>query len=206
MDHRSSFEVLPKLLVAVFCFCSLAAAQAWYQDTQEEVRNLGWLMSRKPDPSDVLLTSLDTILHDREICCGEDSALGNSASAADPGSLKDVASKIAGRHLLSDGRPILVEAEYLTPEQVSAGHMVQMFKDQHAALMLWNSHLYVVHGIVYFWAGSNAPEGGSVYVVIRKFLLWDTRYSDSRRQLEFNRETDDPSQVQGLLFVRFTQQ
>jgi hypothetical protein len=37
--------------------------------------------------------------------------------------------------------------------------------------------------------------------VIHKFLLWDTRYSDSRREVVFNRETDDLGKVDGFLFV-----
>ena len=36
---------------------------------------------------------------------------------------------------------------------------------------------------------------------IHKFLLLDTRYSDSRRKVVFNRETDDWSKVQGMLRV-----
>ena len=150
---------------------------------------------------DVLLTSLDTVFHDREVCCGKDSALEDSAQAADPNSLKDVASKLQGRHLLSDGRPIMVTAEYLAPEAINSGHLITMIKNQRAALMEWNFHLYVVHGVVYIWIWAGGDEGGRPLTEIHKFLLWDTRYSDGRRNVVFDRTIDDPKNVQGLLFL-----
>jgi len=74
--------------------------------------------------------------------------------------------------------------------------------NQHAPLMEWNSHVYVVHGLVYLWIANYSPDtGASPTTVIHKFLLWDTRYSDSRREVVFNRDTDDPNTIQGLLFV-----
>jgi hypothetical protein len=190
---------LAALCIALYCF---AYGQVLNQDEEIQVRNLPSLMARSHEPSDVLLTSLDTVIHDRDICCGKDSAIQDSALAADPKSLKDVASKLDGRHLLSDGRPIKVTAEYLRPDQVNSGHLISMILDQHAPLMEWNSHLYVVHGIVYLWTESGDPTTGTVKMtVIRKFLLWDVRYSDSRREVVFDRNTDDASKVQGLLFV-----
>jgi hypothetical protein len=193
---------LLRLLLFCFACCCFAQGQILYTDQEVQVHNLPSLMARSHDTSDVLLTSLDTVLHDREICCGKDSALADSAQAADPESLKDVAAKLDGRHLLSDGRPVVVKATYLTPDAVNSGLLITWFLNQHAALMQWNSHLYVVHGIVYLWTANETPEGSAQSgTVIRKFLLWDTRYSDSRREAVFNRDTDDLSKVQGLLFV-----
>jgi hypothetical protein len=187
------------------CFLGMgcaAHAQVLYQDQEILVHDLPSLMARSPHSPDVLLTSLDTVIHDREICCGKDSALEDSAAAADPKSLKDVADKLQGRHLLSDGRPIMVSATYLTPDAVSSGLLITWFQNQHAALMQWNSRVYVVHGIVYMWTANATPEGSAQDgTVIHKFLLWDVRYSDSRREVVFNRETDDLGKVQGFLFV-----
>lgn len=199
---RCCVWILAKLVVSLFTVCAFAQGQLLYQDQEIRVHDLPSLMARSHSPSNVLLTSLDTVFHDRDICCGKDSALEDSAQAADPKSLKDVASKLDGRHLLSDGRPIKVTTEYLPPDQVSAGHLIAMMTNQRAPLLLWNSHLYVVHGLVYVWTSSYNPDtGGSLVTVIHKFLLWDTRYSDSRREVIFNRDSDDPNSVQGLLFV-----
>lgn len=198
------FSILGKLAFAGFALSSLAFAQILYQDQEVEVHDLPSLMARTPHSSDVFLTSVDTVLHDREICCGKDSALEDSAAAADPKSLKDAASRLQGRHLLSDGRPIMVNATYLTPDAVNSGLLITWFQNQHAALVQWNSRVYVVHGIVYFWNASGvSPDGSGGYegTVIHKFLLWDTRYSDSRREVVFNRDTDDLNNVQGFLFL-----
>ncbi len=108
------------LVLSCLVAVSASHAQTYFPEQTVRVHGLHSVMARSHDPSDVLLTSLDTILNDREVCCGKDSALEGSALAADPKSLKDIASKLQGRHLLSDGRPIMVTTEYLTPDAVTA--------------------------------------------------------------------------------------
>jgi hypothetical protein len=200
--YGSTSWTLTKLVVLGLAGCGFAHAQILYQDQEIQVHDLPSLTARTPHSADVMLASLDTVLHDHEICCGKDSALEDSAGAADPKSLKDVASKLQGRHLPGDGRPIMVTATYSTPDAVNSGLLISWFLNQHAALMRWNSHVYVVHGIVYIWiATSNGESGTSESTAIHKFLLWDTRFSDSRREVVFNRDTDDLSKVEGFLFV-----
>lgn len=201
---RFTFWTCIRLVVPCVALCCFAHGQILNQDQEIQVHNLPSLMARSHDPSDVLLTSLDTVFHDRVICCGRDSALEDSSLAADPTSLKDVARKLDGRHLLGDGRPIIVKAEYVSPEAMNAASLVSAILNQHAALIDWNSHLYVVHGVVFFWSayGGGGDQGYTPMTVIHKFLLWDTRYSDSRREVVFNRDTDDVSKIQGLLFLQ----
>jgi len=175
-----------------------------YTDLEVRVSGLPSLMARSHDPADVLATSLDTILHDRSICCGRNSALQDSVERADPLSLKDVASKLQGRHLLSDGRPITVTAEFWPLEAVDALRILNALKSKRALLIVWDSHLYVIDGMIYRWVQYSADNGP--YTVIRKLRLLDTRYSDSQREVEFNRETDDPGKVQGCLTVTWAPQ
>jgi len=113
--------------------------------------------------------------------------------------LKDIASKLDGRHLLSDGRVIMVTTEFLTPDQVNAGHLIYMMAGDHAPLMMWNSRVYVVDGINY---AENSDNDGGIQYVTHKFQLEDVRFSDSRRLVTFDRLTEDLSKVQGLLFVQ----
>jgi hypothetical protein len=143
---------------------------------------------------------LEIIFNDKEVCCGKNSALEDSVQSSDPKSLKDIASKLQGRHLLSDGRPITVTTEYLTPDQVNAGHLIYMIAANHAPLMMWNSHLYVVYGVTYVETVDNSD--GSIAYAVHKFLLQDVRFSDSRRSVSFDRLTEDPTKVQGVLFLQ----
>jgi hypothetical protein len=168
------------------------------------VAGLRALMARSQAPSDVLLTSLDTILHDRNVCCGKDSALEDSVETVDPESLRDIVAKLQGRHLLSDGRPIMVKAVYIEPQALNSGLLIATLRDKHALLLQWNSHLYVCYGVTYV-KDYNAKTGAELDT-INKFLLLDTRYSDSRRKVVFNRETDDWSKVQGVLWLAAEQQ
>lgn len=198
--------VLLRFLVFVACTTLHCAAngQQMYTDLEARVSGLPSLMAKSHDLADVLPTSLDTILHDRSICCGRDSALEDSVVKADPLSLKDVASKLEGRHLLGDGRPISVKAEFWPIEAVDGLRIVNTLNDKHALLMSWNAHLFVVYGVVYRWVDYSADSGP--YCVLRRLLLLDTRFSDSRRAVEYNRETDDPAKVQGFLLVTYAAQ
>ncbi len=155
------------------------------------------LMARSHDPADVLRTSLDTIIHDRGVCCGKDSALEDSVEKADPLSLKDLAAKLQGRHLLSDGRPIMVTADFIEPTAINAGVLIAVLRDKHALLFEWNSNLYVCYGVTYL-RDFDYSTGGEADT-IQKLLLRDTRYSDSRREQVFDRATDEASKIEGML-------
>jgi hypothetical protein len=146
---------------------------------------------------DVLLAAMATIVHDKSVCCDQDSALADDVARADPLSLKDVADKLQGRHLLSDGRPIMATAEYFDPATVNGSTLINTLRDQHAMLFEWHSHVYVCYGVTY--RRDYDPVTGAVLNTILKFHLLDTRHSDSRRKVIFNRETDEWSKVQGLM-------
>jgi hypothetical protein len=45
-------------------------------------------------------------------------------------------------------------------------------------------------------------SSGSTADAVHKFLLQDARYSDARRQVTYDRLTEDASKVQGLLFLQ----
>lgn len=195
--------LLGQILICCFINCLVpcfAHGQITYPEQEVRVHNLPMLTAQSPHSRYVLATSLEIVFHDKEVCCGKDSALDDSLQAADPKSLKDINSKVQGKHLLSDGRSILVTTEYMTPDQVTAGHVVLMILNQHAPLMMWNSRLYVVCGVTYV-EDADYSTGGIVYV-IHKYLLQDVRFSDSRREVSFDRVTEDPSKVQGLLFLQ----
>jgi len=191
-------------LIALFSFPSFANGQETgptiYLPNQEiHVGDLPALTAQSHDATAVLQASVETILHDKDLCCGKDSALGDAVAAADPRSLKDVAVKLQGRHLLSDGRPIKVSAEFVPAASINSGVVIQSLRDKHAMLLQWNSRIYVLHGTAYDET-ADYNSFGLIYA-IRKLLLWDLRYSDERRELSFNRETDDLGKVQGMLLL-----
>ena len=195
--YRGALRSLTEIFI-LFTLIPFSYGQADYQDREVRVHHLRALMAVSSDPAVVLATSLYTILDNKDVCCGRDSAMEDSLMAADPASLKDVARKLEGKHRLSDGRPIKVTTEYLPRDQANGGHLIQMIHDQHPALMQWKANLYVVHGAVYYLA---ANDTGGTYAALRRLLLWDTRYSDARRQVTFTIGTDDISMIDGFLFV-----
>jgi len=187
-------------LISCLALCDFAAGQELYPGQEVRVHDLPSVTARTTHASDVLAASLEIIFHDKDVCCGKNSALDDSLQATDPKSLKDIAAKLQGRHLLGDGHPIMVTVEYLTPEQVNARHLITMLTDNHAALMIWDSHLYIVEGLTYVETADRSV--GDVEYFTHKFLLQDARFSDSRREVTFDRLTDDASKVQGLLFLQ----
>jgi hypothetical protein len=194
--------LLPATCVVASCLaaCCFAYGQVSYPDQEVRVHDLPSLTARSKDASDVLAASLEIVFHDKEACCGKDSALEESVQSSDPKSLKDIANKLQGRHLLSDGRPIMVTVEYLKPDQVNGGHLIYMLTKKQAPLMMWNAHLYIVDGITY--VEDVAAKPGGIRYMIHKFLLQDARFSDSRRGVYFDRVTEDAGNVQGLLFLQ----
>jgi hypothetical protein len=201
---RSAFcllaESVPALCLALCCLAY--GQQVAYPEQEIRVNDLPALTARSPHAADVLATSLEILFNDKAVCCGKNSALEDSIESADPKSLKDIANKLQGRHLLSDGRAIMVTTEYLTPDEVNAGHLITMIRNQRAALMMWNSRVYVLSGVTY--VGTVDYSTNATEYAVHKFLLQDVRFSDSRRAVTFDRLTEDASKVQGLLFVQAT--
>jgi hypothetical protein len=74
-----------------------------------------------------------------------------------------------------------------------------MLRKKRAPLMMWNSHLYVVAGVTYV---ETVDDSGGIAYAVHKFLLGDVRFSDSRREISFDRVTEDAGRVQGLLFLQ----
>jgi hypothetical protein len=203
---RSAFLLSARCVVAS-CLAVGSFAygqQVAYPGRDIRVHDLPSLTARSTHAPDVLATSLEILFNDKEVCCGKNPALEDSVQSTDPKSLKDIASKLQGRHLLSDGRPIMVTTEYLIRDQVNAGHLIYMIKHAHAPLMMWNSHLYVVNGITYVETIDSSDS--SIAYAVHKFLLQDVRFTDSRRAVSFDRLTEDAGKVQGLLFVQAAEQ
>jgi hypothetical protein len=192
-------DCAPALCLALCC-CLAYGLQVAYPEQEVRVNDLPSLTARSPHAADVLATSLEILFNDKEVCCGKNSALEDSLESADPKSLKDIASKLQGRHLLSDGRAITVTTEYLTPDQVNAGHLIAMIRTKRAALMMWNSRVYVLYGVTY--VGTVDYPASEIAYAVHKFFLQDVRFSDSRRAFSFDRLTEDASKVQGVLFVQ----
>jgi len=70
------------------------------------IANLPSLTASSLNPTAVLATSLETIIHDKDVCCGKDSGLEDAVLSGS--SLRDLSAKVEGKHVLSDGLPINV--------------------------------------------------------------------------------------------------
>jgi len=86
-------------------------------------------------------TSLETIIPDRSVCCGKDSALEHSLQRTDPMGVKEVATKLQGRHLLSNRRAIEITAEYADRSAVDSSKLISTLEHQQAPPMERNPHL-----------------------------------------------------------------
>lgn len=161
------------MVASCLALCCHAYGQASYEQ-EIHVHDLPSVTARSTHASDVPAVSLEIVFNDKDVCCGKNSALEDSVPSCDPKSLKDIGSKLQGRHLLSDGRAVTVTAEYLTPDQLSAGHLIYMLAANHAPLMVWNSRLYVLNGVSYVESIDN--DSGVSYMT-HKFFLDDTRFS-----------------------------
>jgi hypothetical protein len=186
-----------------WCLTACCFGQIYYPNQAGRINDLPMLTAKSESASAVLATSVEIILHERKVCCGKGSALEDSVQSADPKSLKDVANQLQGRHLLSDGRPILVNAEYLAGASVNPDQLINTLMQKQPLLMQWNSHFYVVYGVVY---DQTVNQDSGIVNAIHKFLLIDPRYSDARREVVFDRLKDDWGKVQGLVILKVASQ
>jgi len=197
-------------LILVSCLAVPGLAQDQAQDTcylfspnaEARVTNLPSLTSPSKDTSAVIATAVEIVLRDQTLCCGKDSALGDTV-LSEPRSLKELSTKLQGRHLLSDGRPILVNADYAPEISINSGSIVGSLQAQRASLLEWKSHVYVLYGAIY---GETRCQSGARQYSIVKLLLLDPRFSDQRREAVFSRATDDLGKVQGLLTLSVSPQ
>jgi hypothetical protein len=67
-------------VAAWLAVCCFAPAQVAYQELEVRVHDLPLLTARSRAASDVPATSLEIVFHDKQICCGKDSALEDSSS------------------------------------------------------------------------------------------------------------------------------
>jgi len=199
---RLRVRFVSTLLIFVSCLAVSCIAQdqpgdscPFFPNQEVRVTNLGLLATPSKDPTAVIAAAVEAVLHDSSLCCGKDSALGDLV-LSEPRTLKELGTKLQGRHLLSDGRPIMVNAEYAPQISINSGSVIGTLKEQRASLFEWKSHVYVLYGAIY---GENRCVSGARQYSIAKFLLLDPRFSDQRRDAVFNRETDDLGKVQGLL-------
>ena len=162
---------------------------------QVRAHDLPSLTAPSKDASAVLTTALEISLHDKTVCCGKDSAL-EDAVLADPRSLPDLSARLQGKHLLNDGRPIVVNAEFVPRTSINSRLIIRALLDQHAPLLEWRSHVYVLYGAIF---DETRCYGAAEGYAIHKLLLLDPRFSDERREAVLGPETDDWEQVQGLL-------
>jgi hypothetical protein len=147
-----------------------------------------------------MMAALTIAVMDPDVCCGRNSALEDQAASAGT-SLKELGEKLRGKHYLDGGLPFSVADQFWSGASVNAENIVSSLIEQHPLLMQWNDHVFVVYGAEFDEYKSST---GSSMHVIRKLLLVDTRFSDGRRCISFNRQTDDWSKVTGLLALTIT--
>jgi hypothetical protein len=209
--RRDRSSLAANALIASFVLVVMAAGVAFGQAEGEgsiflpnqEVRvtDLPPLTAASTSRPAVLATALEIVIHDKAVCCGKDSTLEDAvqyAALSDSVSLKELGARLQGKHLLSDARRIMVNADYVPQSAIGPGLMIGALREQHAQIMEWKSHLYVLYGAIF--NETRFYRGESQYAIV-KLLLLDPRFSDQRKEVVFDRETDDWGKVQGFLTV-----
>jgi len=198
--------LLASLVLALIASVSANAqgGQGYAFHPNQEVRVRGLSSSSAPssNASAVLAAALEIVLHHKAVCCGKNSALEDIVLSAPP-SLRELSSKLQGAHILSDGRSVMVNADYVSQGATTPDLIISLLLDQHAPLLDWKSHVYVLYGAVF---DETRYDDGRRQYGIKRLLLRDPRFSDQRGEVVFNRETDNWGDVQGLLTVSAARQ
>ena len=150
----------------------------------------------------MVATALETILRDRDVCCGKNSGFEDAVLSAS--SLKELSAKLEGKHVLSDGLSVMVRTQYFPQNPASARLMIKALMDQQPMLLEWKSRVYVLYGANFDEIRQYNPDDW--LFTIRKLLLLDVRFSDQRREIELNSQTDDWKAIQGFMTLSVVRQ
>jgi hypothetical protein len=151
------------------------------------------------DRNAAVAAALATVIKDAGVCCGENSVLGTTPVTGSSISLREIANKVGGRHVLSDGQTVTITGEYISAATLSSDRIIVPLMKQQPMLMMWKSHIYVLYGAVY---DDTVYTDGHHDYVIHKLLLLDPSAAGPDRQATFDRQKDDWSQVEGLLLLK----
>jgi hypothetical protein len=195
------------LLLITISSCVSAFGQAegdtyvFHPNQEVRVASLPSVVAASKSESDVMVASVATAVMSPDVCCGRNSALEDQVGAAEGSSLKELGENLRGKHYLYSGETIVVADQYWPGASVNAGDIIGSLVAQHPLLIDWDGHLYVVSGAVF---DEYRYSSGRTDYVIKKLLLVDARFSDSRRSESFDRQNDDWGKVTGLLALTIT--
>jgi hypothetical protein len=167
-----------------------------YTPYQQIKAPVGSTVAASDSKSDLLIASVESVFADKDLCCGRGSALEDAIVSADSGSLRRVGEKLRGRYYLSDGSAITIFDNYWTGSSVRAEDIIASLQSHHALIIDWDGRLYVLFGAIF---DLNKYPSGVEERVIRSFMLVDTRYSDAKRYVTFDRQKNDFGKVNALL-------
>lgn len=195
------------LLIIIMSCCVNTNSQDYYDsyvvhpNQKVQIASLPSAVAASTSESAVLAASVATAVMERDVCCDRNSALEDQITSAKKGSLREVGEELRGKHYLDNGSPIFVADQYWPGASVNADDIVASLMAQRPLLIDWNGRLYVMYGAVFDEYKYNS---GLAVHVIRTLLLVDARFSDRRRYVSFNRQTDDWGKVTGLLALAVT--
>jgi hypothetical protein len=194
--HRS----VGSALLGIIMSCVLPAysqpdgAYVVHPNQEQEVTSLPAITAASSSDHAVLVASLATVMMQSEVCCDRDSALEAQIPAGGNSSLR-------GKQSLGSGLAIAVDDQYWSGATVNVEDIIVALMAQHPLLMEWNGHLYVLYGAVF---DEYVYSSGTTQHILKTLSLIDTRYSDQRRKVSFDRQADDWGKVDGLLKLTIT--
>jgi hypothetical protein len=189
-------------IAAVSVFAQEDSSYVVHSNQEIRVTDLPVLTASSMNKSAALATALEIVVHDKIMCCGKDSAFAD-AVFADPQNLKELSPRLQGRHVLGDGLPVMVKADYVPQNAITPELMIGSLLERRALLFEWKSHFYVMYGAIF---DEILYTDGRRQLAVHRLSLLDPRFSDQRRETEFNRDADDWGKVQGLLTLAIARQ
>jgi hypothetical protein len=206
MQFKLRFPISTLLLIVASCSATAygqadqAYGYVFHPNQEVRVESLPSIVAASKNESDVMAASIATAVMEQDVCCGRNSALEDQVPSSVK-SLKELGEKLRGKRYLNSGETISVADQYWSGTSVNPQSIVGSLIAQRPLLMDWDGHLYVVYGAVF---DEYKYDNGNIEWVIKKLSLVDTRFSDHRRYIIFDRQTDDWGKVTGLLALTIT--
>jgi len=116
--------------------------------------------------------------------------------------LEALSKLITGAYQLDDGRKVRLEAAAVTGAPTDMDSMIDAPRHGRPMLFVWKGHPYVYRGLIYNeMIAANGQHGFDV----RQVELLDPFFDTAEKQIAlFDREKDDPNDINGLMDVVVT--
>jgi hypothetical protein len=151
-----------------------------------------------------LAAGIETILHQQNVPLNQNFWVmrlsGGELCLSDLPSMEALAHTVNNEFVLDDGRHVRLETRFVAGPPVNIDAVITSLRQQQVSLLIWRGHPYYLTGITY---DEHIGGNGSRLFEVKELRLANT--FSNLPGAAFEKDRDDPNEIQGILSVGVNQ-